>query len=54
MRKAEERFDIENSAEAYKFSLEWEVIYMCFHAEAFGCQERETGHCDHGCSCLDI
>lgn len=39
---------------AVEFLDDYTIIYECFHAMAFGCQALETGHCDHGESCMDI
>lgn len=46
--------EIEDAIDAHNHCSGYEVIYECFHAEAFGCQASETGHCDHGQSCYDI
>lgn len=39
---------------AVEFLDDYTIIYECFHDMAFGCQLLETGHCDHGESCMDI
>lgn len=46
--------EIEDALDAYHHCNGYDVVYECFHKEAFGCQYIETGHCDSGSRCYDI